>query len=201
MNPDDDILAGVGGRLRSLRRSRRITLSHLAEIVGVAESTLSRIESGRLLPTLAQLLPLARFHGLSLDALVDPRAHEGLACLPRFQRDGASFVRLTSQPGGIQAYRMSWHAQAAGALPELHRHRGFLSFNVLSGRLRLLVGEREIALGAGDVAELDTTTPHGMVSAGAQRVDALVLFGRQGERPRTAHGSAPGHRPHEHRAH
>ncbi|MEQ4521151.1 helix-turn-helix domain-containing protein, partial [Nocardioides kribbensis] len=67
----DRTLDAVGPRLRALRQRRGLTLGELADETGVSTSTLSRLEAGLRRPTLEQLLPLARAHGVTLDALVD----------------------------------------------------------------------------------------------------------------------------------
>ncbi|WP_201724738.1 helix-turn-helix domain-containing protein [Streptomyces antimycoticus] len=66
-NPAEDVLAGVGPRLRALRRARSATPAALANETGLTASTLSRPENGKLRPTLEQLLPLDRAHGVPLD--------------------------------------------------------------------------------------------------------------------------------------
>ena len=55
---EQDVLAGVGPRLRALRRARGATLADLAAETGITSSTLSRLETGKLRPTLEQLLPV-----------------------------------------------------------------------------------------------------------------------------------------------
>src|SRR5687768_10090405 len=103
----EDVLAGVGPRLRALRRARNISLAALADETGLTSSTLSRLETGKLRPTLEQLLPLARAHGIPLDDLVaapptgDPRIH-----LRPVKRSGFTLVPLTRRPGGVQAYKV-----------------------------------------------------------------------------------------------
>ena len=100
----EEVLAAVGPRLRALRRSRGVTLDALAAETGLTASTLSRLENGRLRPTLEQLLPLARAHDVPLDDLVaapptgDPRIH-----LRPQRRFGLTVVPLTRRPGGVQA--------------------------------------------------------------------------------------------------
>ena len=94
-------------RLRALRRQRGGTLAELSAATGISVSTLSRLESGQRRPTLELLLPLARASGYTLDELVgapptgDPRIHPD-----RSGRNGMTFVPLTAQPGGLQAYKM-----------------------------------------------------------------------------------------------
>lgn len=56
----EQILDGIGPRLRALRRDRRLTLEALAATTGFSVSTLSRLESGKRRPTLELLIPLAR---------------------------------------------------------------------------------------------------------------------------------------------
>lgn len=82
MNDENDrALDAVGPRLRKLRQERETTLAELSADTGISISTLSRLESGSRRPTLEQLLPLARAHGVTLDELVDapdtgdPRVH------------------------------------------------------------------------------------------------------------------------------
>ncbi|MFD4402911.1 helix-turn-helix domain-containing protein [Nocardia sp. NPDC058499] len=61
--------------MRNLRRERETTLAEVATATGISISTLSRLESGSRRPTLDQLLPLARAHGVTLDELVDAPAN------------------------------------------------------------------------------------------------------------------------------
>jgi hypothetical protein len=53
---------------------------------------------------------------------------------------------------------------------------------VLSGRLRLVLGEHDLALPAGEAAEFDTRMPHWFGRADANAVEFLTIFGPQGER-------------------
>ncbi|WP_438871373.1 helix-turn-helix domain-containing protein [Paractinoplanes lichenicola] len=179
----DDVLAGVGPRLRALRRSRDISLAALAAETGLTASTLSRLETGKLRPTLEQLLPLARAHGVPLDDLVaapptgDPRIH-----LKPVRRSGLTVVPLTRRPGGVQAYKVIY-PPAGGTYPtELRTHDGYEWFYVLNGRIRFVLGDQEYELGPDEAAEFDTRIPHWLGSAGAQPAELLTLFGAQGER-------------------
>ena len=178
---DDDVLDGVGPRLRALRQQQGATLAELSAGTGISVSTLSRLESGQRRPTLELLLPLARVHQVPLDELVgspsaaDPRVH------PRpIQRNGMTMWPLTRRPGGMQAYRALIPSRPEP--PEQTSHEGYEWMYVLSGRLRLLLGEHDIVLSPGEVAEFDTHVPHWFGSAGAEPAEVLVLFGPQGER-------------------
>lgn len=176
------VLDGVGPRLRALRQRREVTLAELSGTTGISVSTLSRLESGQRKATLELLLPLARAHQVPLDDLVgapatgDPRVH-----LRPVTRNGMTMVPLSRRAGGLQAHKLIL-PPGRGA-PELRTHEGYEWLYVLDGRLRLLLGEREVVLVPGEAAEFDTRTPHWMGSADDDRsVEFLGLFGKQGER-------------------
>ena len=181
MANDPDVLATVGPRLRALRERRDLTLAELSAQTGISVSTLSRLESGQRKPTLELLLPLARAHHVQLDELVDapptgdPRVH-----MRPFQRNGMTFIPLTRYPGGLQAFKMI--IPAGRPCPERTTHEGYEWMYVLSGQLRLLLGDRDLVLAAGEAAEFDTRVPHRFTSAGDAPVEVLSLFGHQGER-------------------
>ena len=175
----DDVLAAVGPRLRRIRQQRACTLAALSKATGISVSTLSRLESGQRKPSLELLLPIARAHQVPLDELVgappvgDPRVR-----LRPVNRDGATIVPLTAQPGGLRAYKMI----ITRSDPDPRTHEGYEWLYVLSGRLRLVLAEHDIVLKAGEVAEFDTRLPHWFGSTGKAPVEVLSLFGPQGER-------------------
>ncbi len=179
----ENVLEQVGARLRSLRQYRSVTLAVLAEATGISTSTLSRIENGRLRPTLEQLLPLARTYGVTLDELVggpltgDPRVN-----LRPVRHRRRTYIPLTRSPGGIQAYKLVIGARRSPARPEMQTHSGYEWLYVLNGTARLLLGEKDLLLDPGEVAEFDTRTPHWIGGAEAGAVELLILFGPHGER-------------------
>jgi transcriptional regulator with XRE-family HTH domain len=183
--PDvDGVLAAVGPRLRELRRQRGATLASLSESTGISVSTLSRLESGERRATLELLLPLARVHGVPLDELVgapptgDPRVH----LRPRGSHDGTTVVPLTRRPGGIQAFKMVYPPRTPPGVPQLKVHEGYDWLYVLAGRMRVLLGDHDVVLAPGEVAEFDTRTPHWLGNPFDEPAEVLGLFGPQGER-------------------
>lgn len=179
----DDVLQGVGTRLRALRQQRGATLAQLSATTGISISTLSRLEAGQRRPTLELLLLLARAHQVPLDELVDAPATGDPRIHPRpVVRDGVTFFPLTRRPGGLQAFKMLIPAHWPASEPERQVHEGYEWLYVLSGRLRLVLGEHDVVLTAGEVAEFDTHVPHWFGNPGAAPAEILSLFGPQGER-------------------
>ena len=66
--------------------------------------------------------------------------------------------------------------------PELRTHDGYEWLYVLSGRMRLILGDHDLVLEPGEVAEFDTQVPHWFGSDGRETAEVLSLFGRHGER-------------------
>lgn len=189
-----DGLSGVGVRLRQIRASRQMTLDHVSAATRISASTLSRLESGQRKATLELLLPLSRHYRMPLDDLVaappvgDPRIH------PKpVRRNGMVVVPLTHLPGPQQAFKLV--LPASRATPKLCTHPGVEWLYVLSGKLRLIVGEQDLVLKAGEAAEFDTRTPHWFGSTGEELVEALSLLGLQGQR---VHLTTPGSLPLDH---
>lgn len=180
----DRTLDAVGPRLKQLRQRRDITLTDLAEETGISTSTLSRLEAGLRRPTLEQLLPLARAYGVTLDELVDapPTGDPRINLRPIPTTDGRTILPLSRRPGGIQAYKFILPAGRDDAEPDLRTHEGYDWAFVLSGRLRLVLGEHDLILEPGEAAEFDTRTPHWFGATSAGPVEFLSLVGRQGER-------------------
>ncbi|MFF9424970.1 helix-turn-helix domain-containing protein [Streptomyces sp. NPDC014746] len=177
----DAVLTEVGPRLRRVRRDRGVTLAELSAATGISVSTLSRLESGQRKPSLELLLPLARAHQVPLDELVGaPPVGDPRVKARPIVRHGRTMYPLTRQPGGLQAYKVI--QEKAQEAPEPRVHEGYEWLYVLSGRLRLVLGEHDVVLAAGEAAEFDTRVPHWFGPAGDGPVEFLSLFGPQGER-------------------
>jgi transcriptional regulator with XRE-family HTH domain len=173
-------LALVGPRLHRVREQRGLTLTDAAGRTGISKSTLSRLETGQRRPSLELLLPLAQAYRVPVDDLVgapevgDPR----IRLKPR-RVNGRTVLPLT-RPGGVQAWKIVIPASQSD--PQPRTHDGFEWVYVLSGRMRLVLGDRDIVLGVGEAAEFDTEVPHWFGSTGAEPAEVLSILGRPGER-------------------
>jgi transcriptional regulator with XRE-family HTH domain len=139
------VLAEVGPRLKRLRTRRGLTLTAVAALTGISKSTLSRLESGQRKPSLELLLPLGEAYRVPLDELVgapevgDPR----IRLKPR-NRNGRLVFPLTQQSSGVQVWKVVIPPQRDR---ELRVHKGYEWLYVLSGQLRLILGEHDITMG------------------------------------------------------
>ena len=182
---DTSAIAGgldlVGPRLRKVREQRGITLTDVAERTGISKSTLSRLEHGQRKPSLELLLPLALAYRVPLDDLVgapevgDPR----IRLKPR-RVNGRTVLPLTRHPGGVQAWKIV--IPASQSTPQPRSHDGYEWLYVLTGRMRLVLGDQDLVLEVGEAADFDTQVPHWFGSTGDGPAEVLSIFGRPGER-------------------
>ncbi|MEK8072885.1 helix-turn-helix domain-containing protein [Rhodococcoides navarretei] len=177
----NEVIAGLGPRLKRIRMEKNTTLASLSETTGISISTLSRLESGDRKPSLELLWPIARAHQMALDDLVtappvaDPRVRTTATV-----RENVTILPLTLRPGGLQAYKLV--VRPEDSEPRPRTHEGYEWFYVLDGTLRLILGEHDLTMKAGEAAEFDTRVPHWFGAVGNRPVELLSLFGPQGER-------------------
>lgn len=117
-------------------------------------STLSRLESGARRLTLDHLPTLARALGVRVNDLLgappteDPRVRSA----PR-TRDGMTFWALNQHPDGSGQHAFKIRLDRDRREPCTRTHEGREWLYVLSGRLRLVLGEKEFVLERGEAAE------------------------------------------------
>ena len=173
-------LDNVGSRLRRLRRQRGITLTVLAARTGISKSTLSRLETGHRRPTLELLLALSQAYRVPLDDLVGaPEVGDPRIRLRPGQAKGRTVIPLSRQPDGVQAWKIVIPTSKVD--PEPRAHDGHEWIYVLTGRMRLVLGDQDWLLGPGEVAEFDTRVPHWFGSTGQEPAEVLSIFSRPGE--------------------
>ncbi len=178
------MLDAVGDRLRAFRKSLGYTLAELSDRTGLTASTLSRLETSQVAPTLQQLLPLSRVYGVPLDELVaapahgDPRVH-----LRPVRREGLTFVPLGMDRGELQAFKVIYPPVSALPPARFHSHSGREWFYVLSGQVRLVLADQVTDMKAGEAAEFDTKTSHWIGNAREDiPAEIIAIYGRHGGR-------------------
>jgi transcriptional regulator with XRE-family HTH domain len=174
----------IRSRLRQLRTDRGLTLQQVADAARLDVSTLSRLESGKRRLAIDHLPSLAAALSVSVDDLLapvvtpdprvrtEPRVHDGVTVWPLTHRGPA---------GGFHAYKFlvaPSHGEPPDVLPV---HEGHDWMYVLSGRVRLILGEDDLVIEAGEAVEFSTLTPH-WFGAIDEPAELIAIFSPQGER-------------------
>ena len=184
MQAKDGVDALVRRRLRELRRQRGLTLEEVAKNAQIDVSTLSRLESGKRrlaldhLPRLAAALSVTTDELLQTSDAEDPRVRGS-----SHTRNGVTFWPLTRQgpAGGLHTFKVRVSARRRQPPAELPVHDGQDWMYVLSGQLRLVLGDRDFTIKPGEAVEFSTLTPHWFGTIDGP-VEALMILGPHGER-------------------
>ncbi|MBJ7385451.1 MAG: helix-turn-helix domain-containing protein [Mycolicibacterium sp.] len=180
----DDVDARVRRRLRELRTQHGLTLEDVATRADIDVSTLSRLESGKRRLALDHLPRLASALSVTTDELMRaPEAEDPRVRGASHTAHGVTYWPLTrgGPAGGLHAFKIRVGTRRRTPPEELPVHDGQEWLYVLSGKLRLLLGDRDFTIEPGEAVEFSTWTPHwfGVVDG---PVEAIALFGPHGER-------------------
>ncbi|MCF6272849.1 MAG: XRE family transcriptional regulator [Rhodobacteraceae bacterium] len=176
----------LGARLRSLRKERGWTLEQAAHAVGLARSTLSKIENGQMSPTFEAVRKLASGLGISVPQLFTPPKSGKMLARRSITRggEGRGHITATYEHEIIAAdishkrmlpYRAVVRARHIEEFDGWVRHDGEELLYVLSGEVEFYSEFYEpVRLGVGDSAYYDATMGHNMIST--SKADARVLW-------------------------
>ncbi len=172
----------IRARVRALRLARGWSLDALAARCQLSPSTLSRIETGHRRISIDQLVPIARALDTSIDQLVEPVSADDVIIRPRHDfGHGATTWVLTrgDEPHGLAVAKM--RISATHPTHDLRVHPGHEWFTVLSGSVRLYLGDRVILVESGQAAQFSTMAPHGMTAQDTP-AEVIVIFDPDGRR-------------------
>ena len=178
----------IGDKIRALRLKKKIGLVNLGKHTGLSPALLSKVERGRLFPTLPTLLRIALVFGVGLEYFfAGPRDKPLVAVVRRGQR-----VQLPDRPGARDvAYRFesldypaterrfsSYYAEFFPVAPDKlrpHDHPGVEFIYTLQGTLHVRLDGTEYALEAGDSMYFDSSVPHAYRRGGGRTCSAIVV--------------------------
>ena len=178
----------IGAKLRALRLRKKLGLVELGQHTGLSPAMLSKIERGRLFPTLPTLLRIALVFSVGLDHFFRPRGDEERVAIVRKgerrrfpDRPDAAPVSYWFESLDFRAVERKLNAYLAEFEPlepervVPHSHPGAEFLHVLSGTLMLVFGNEEHRLEVGDSAYFPSSRPHGYRRAGGERCTAIVV--------------------------
>ena len=178
----------IGEKLRALRLKKKIGLVDLGRHTGLSPALISKIERGKMFPTLPTLLRIAMVFSVGLDFFFnDDRKRQVVAVVRRKER-----LRFPEKPDArevgfhfecldfhaverkLNAYLAEFHPLAAEKVRK-HQHTGIEFLFVTSGNLGVRIGETEHSLEKGDAIYFDSNQPHGYHRKGSSPCEAVVV--------------------------
>jgi transcriptional regulator with XRE-family HTH domain len=183
----------VCDRVRSIRKSKGLTLEQLASLSGVSRSMLSQIERGAANPTLGVAFRIAQAFGMKLGDLVDFPSSGGKIEVVRaedrsslFRDDDQCRIRTLSPlhlEKDVEFYELT--LKTGGSLvsaPHFEGTREFLTIE--QGSVRLTSGGEACELKEGDSGHYPADVPHRIDNLGPGEAVAFLvdIYGRPGRR-------------------
>ena len=178
----------VADSLRRLRTERQLSLDQLAVSSGVSRAALSQIEGARTNPTLGVLWKVAVGLGIPFQTLIGPpesgqtKVVRAGDAIPLRSSDGRMESRLLSLSGAadrIETYELRFQTKGLHR-SEAHGAGASESIVVLTGALRVVVGDEVYELLAGDTLYFNANVAHTYENRSSRetRCVNVVAYGR-----------------------
>lgn len=178
----------IGSKIRTLRLKKKMGLVELGRHTGLSPALLSKIERGRLFPTLPTLLRIALVFSVGLEFFFAGAREKPLVALVR----KAGRVRLPERPEArppsyrfesldYPATERKFNSYYAEFFPvsmdrlHPHAHPGVEFLYTLAGTLSVHMDGNEHALEAGDSMYFDSSVPHAYRRSGGRTCSAIVI--------------------------
>jgi transcriptional regulator with XRE-family HTH domain len=173
----------IAQRVRRWRDANNLTLQELARRSGVAASTIQKIETQQMIPTIAVLLKIV--HGLdrpAADLVRDDADEHHAVCLRAEERHPIGLherMRMERLVGDLfephlEVWRVT-HDPGSGSGRTRIRFEGESLIVCERGEITFYVGEQEFVLRAGDTLHFKSVLPHGWHNKGDETTTFLSI--------------------------
>ena len=166
----------VGEKIKSIRETKQICVSELAERTGLAEEQINRIENNVDIPSLAPLIKIARALGVRLGTFLDDQDEVG-AVVCRKEELNNSTISFSNNAMNARTH-MQYHSLSNSKADrhmepfiidiqtteetnyELSSHEGEEFIFVMEGAVEIAYGKKTHVIEAGDSIYYDSIVPH-----------------------------------------
>jgi transcriptional regulator with XRE-family HTH domain len=178
----------IGEKLRTLRLRKSMGLVELGKHTGLSAALLSKLERGKLFPTLPTLLRIALVFGVGLEYFfTDERKRRVVSIVRRGER-----LRFPERPGAqdvpyyfecldyraterkLSAFSAEFQEFSPDKL-KAHQHPGVEFLYVIKGTLTLKIGSEEFQLEAEDAVYFDSAVQHSYRRHGSKPCTGVII--------------------------
>ncbi len=178
----------IGEKLRALRLRKKMGLVELGRHTSLSAAMLSKVERGKLFPTLPTLFRIALVFNVGLEYFFsDERKRHVVAVVRKAERQrfperpnerDISYYFESLDFHAVERKLNAFYAEFQPVLPgkvHPHHHTGVEFLHVLRGTLEMCIGAEGYSLDAGDSIYFDSTVPHSYRSSSAKPCGAIVV--------------------------
>jgi transcriptional regulator with XRE-family HTH domain len=178
----------IGEKLRAMRLRKSMGLVELGKHTGLSAALLSKLERGKLFPTLPTLLRIAMVFGVGLDYFfTDERKRRVVGVVRKEER-----VRFPERPGAqdvqyyfecldyraterkLSAFLADFQEMSVEKLKP-HQHPGVEFLFVLKGSLAMRIGNEEFHLEPEDAIYFDSAVQHSYRRQGSKPCTGVIV--------------------------
>jgi len=179
----EDALNGISTRVRTWREELGLSLHELASRSDVAASTIQKVETGQMVPSVAVLLKIARGLERRPAELVSDQSEESVVVLLRAKEhpviSASSRMRVKRLSGdlfdpAIEVWRAQIHP-GYGSGKGMYTYEGEEVVLCEEGEVTFQIGEDEYRLGPGDSLHFKAGIPHRWWNSGRSVARFLVV--------------------------
>jgi transcriptional regulator with XRE-family HTH domain len=177
----------IGEKIRTLRLRKKMGLVELGKHTGLSAALLSKLERGKLFPTLPTLLRIALVFSVGLEFFFREERKNTVAIVRRGERqrfpdkpatNDVSYFFESLDFSATEKKINAYYADFQPIAPEkvrIHFHPGFEFLYLINGQLAIKVGSEEYALDEGDSIYFDSSVPHSYRRTGKKLCDGVVV--------------------------
>ena len=173
----------IGDRIKILRISQKRTLQEIADACELSKSMISKIENNKAVPSVAALVKISQTLGTNISSLLE---HDGwMNAIVTTRQKAEESLTITDKGYSIYPFASAYHekkmqpflfiARKGEVKPHQLSHEGEEFIYILSGEMKMQVGEMEYHLKDGDSLYFNTLQKHGIMPV-TEEVVYLDIF-------------------------
>lgn len=173
----------IGDRIRLMRLNQKRTLQEIADASELSRSMISKIETNKTIPSVAALVKVAKALGTNISNLLENDVF--LNAIMTSRQKAEESLTVTDKGYMIYPYGSEYHekkmqpflfvARKGEVKPHELSHDGEEFIYVISGQMKMKVGEVEYFLKAGDSLYFNSILKHGILPV-SNEVTYLDIF-------------------------
>lgn len=184
---NEQIIAGIGKKMRTIRQQQNLRLHEVAQVAGVSKSLLSKIENGRSVPSVPVLLSLIKALNVEYSAFFEGIEAESEAPFIHKKHDQYVYIEKESAIGFVYQHILSKHTSHVvvdAVLLDLQPHSqrekvttdGYEFKFVLKGEVEYHIGDDIVHMETGDSLFFDGRIPHVPTNSSEEVCSMLVVY-------------------------
>ncbi len=177
------MLKNLGQRMRTLRKEKALTLVEISQKTGIAQATLSRIETGTMIGTVESHEKVAEALGIGLAELYSgvDRRYEQISHQSKEARAATHHSKdvhvevLTQESSKKKITPLLLTLQGGGKTEKEHNERGVEKFVwVIDGHVKIKLENQEYDLKTQETLYFDASFPHQIVNEGQKTAKVFI---------------------------